>query len=106
MKMKTEKIIKEIGIYILAFVSAYIFYYGIVLSLNSKSGHSIVEQYLPSEHPARMIFTILFLPPFLISFFIVYKFTKNVKKSFLISIVTLGLIVISLAIEGYTSALR
>ncbi len=96
-----KKIIKEIGVYVIAFAVAYIFFWNVLVALCPKVGR-LLDRYFP-EIPSLYI---IFLPSFLISFFTIYILTKNLKKSFLISIIIDGLIIFSFFLEGYSSALR
>lgn len=100
MEMKAEKIIKEIGIYILAFVAAYSFLWKVALNLRFiGQAISLLRQYFPSI-AQTFFFVLLFLPSFLISVLIIYVFTKNWIKSLLISIAIDILIFVSFALEG------
>lgn len=99
--MEKEKIIKEIGVYVFAFAVTYLFFWKVFVALGPKVGR-LLDRYFP-EIPSLYI---IFLPSFLISFFIIYIFTKNLKKSFLISIIIDSLIIFLFFLESYSSALR
>ncbi len=103
-KNSRKKIIKEIGVYVIAFTIAFVLHK--ILNKLAKDIGLVLQKFMPFEYYSRIDLFIIFGIPALISILIVKKMINNNWKAVITGLITLVLLFLWFILKGYSSALR